>query len=160
MNTRQKILSSIGVLAIIIVVVIVLSQTTTIDLALTPKPKPRWQKVMVFEGGQSELNVTYKIENSETFYIPGDEWRIRYECSSLTYPESIPAMFALVVFSENNTVVETKKVAYIGNTNILSEEYFGTKSGEVSVDIGRGNYYLGIFTLNIESWHIIVEAFY
>jgi len=159
MKRKSTLLLVIGIVAIILVVVLTVTQIPQMLPTPTPTHTPQWHRVIVFEGSQSELNATHKIETTETFYISGDEWRIRYECESLTSALApIPAIFSLVVFSENETVVE--KVTHIGNTLVGHENWFGVKSNEVSVRTGRGNYHLGILTLNIERWYIIVEAFY
>jgi hypothetical protein len=123
------------------------------------KPTLTWHEVATFSGTFQE----FESNNTDSFYISSDRWRIRwaatsnYNISADAPPENVE--FRLFLPIESHYVeVAWLKLADFGGSKAQGVEWFYERDG-IKYITGSGEFHLRVLGASLK-WEIVVEAYY
>lgn len=103
-----------------------------------------WQVIETFRGISDQTTAPFLIE--------GQMWRISWFATAAT--RSSYAFFSLIAYeSGKNRAVYMAKPRHSSDFTLMSVQ------SEIEYIIGKGNFYIQVFTANLDNWTIIVESY-
>lgn len=114
--------------------IITITQTISITEEIKTTPTKEFVIIKIFEGQEDKT--------TESFYIPTNKWRIKWEYKGSEY-----ASFSFHVYEkENNDLIE----------EIIGE---GAEGKDITyIHEGKKEYYIKVFAANLEHWKLAIEA--